>query len=79
MSPASPGAPALEQDTVPSAGSLRQTLRKLWQTAAVWTLAVVGVTAWWTQQDIARHRQDVLKAAEYRLDSLHGAVDLSFQ
>ncbi|MCH8181382.1 MAG: response regulator [Proteobacteria bacterium] len=79
MSLASPGASPLEPDTATANSSLRHTLRKLWQTAAVWTVAVACVTVWWAHRDISHHRQEALQAAEVRLDSLHGAIDLSFQ
>ena len=61
MSAASPGANASTADTEHLARGLRHTLRKLWQTAAVWTLVVAGATAWWAQHALEQHRQDELQ------------------
>ena len=79
MSAAFPGAPTRTAETERPALGLRQTLHKLWQTAAVWTLVVAGVTAWWAQHALEQHRQDVLRSSGRRLDNLQGAIELSFQ
>ncbi len=79
MSAAPPGAKARTADTERPAIGLRQTLRKLWQTAAVWTLVVAGATAWWAQHELGQQRQDALQASGRRLDNLQGAIELSFQ
>ena len=69
----------LTADTDAPASGLRQTLRRLWQTAVVWTLVVAGATAWWAQHELTQHRQEELQSAARRLDNLQGAIDLSFQ
>ena len=79
MSAASPGANTRTADTERPAIGLRHTLRKLWQTAAVWTLVVAGATAWWTQHTLEQQRQEDLQSSGRRLDNLQGAVELSFQ
>lgn len=80
MSAALPGAqtPRTTDTATPGSG-LRQTLRRLWQTAVVWTLLVAGATAWWAQHELTQHRQEALQSAARRLDNLQGAIDLSFQ
>ncbi|MBH1987051.1 MAG: response regulator [Burkholderiales bacterium] len=80
MSPAPPEHAAVEPDAFPTTlPILRQTLRRLWQSAAIWTLVVAAGTTWVAMQQIERHRADLLEASALRLDSLHGAMDISFQ
>ena len=79
MSPAPPGARTDSPPTAMSASNLRLTLRKVWQTAAAWTLLVAAATAWWTVQELDAQRVNTLEAANRRLDTLQGALDLSFK
>ena len=79
MSAPPPGASTRNADTPRHALGLRQTLRKLWQTAAVWAVAVTAATAWWTHQALQAHSEEGLLSAARRLDNLQGAIDLSLR
>ena len=79
MSAASPGATNRTSHTDTSASGLRSTLRRLWQTAAVWTLVAAAATAWWTQHALEQQRLDATQSATRRLENLQDAMALSFQ
>ena len=80
MSPAPPEHAAVDPDAFPTTlPVLRQTLRRLWQTAVIWSAVVAAGTAWVAVQQVERHRAELMEGAALRLDSLHDAVQISFQ
>ena len=79
MSDAFPEPVSAESAGSPFMSTLRQTLRRLWLGAAVWTVMVVGATTWFTMDAIDRHRDDSLQLARQRLDGVHNALNISFQ
>lgn len=91
MSLAPPTAPAPSPDTarhgtpnpathrLPSLTDLRQTLRRIWVTAALWTLTVAAVTAWGIAEQLEDRRREQFDLARQRLDTLHETLDLSFR
>ncbi len=66
-------------ERLPSLADLRQTLRRIWVAAALWTVAVTALTAWGIAEQIEDHRREQLGLARQRLDNLHEIIDLSFR
>jgi two-component system sensor histidine kinase/response regulator len=59
--------------------TIRYSPQRLWWTATIWTVLVVGCGTWLIDGEIEQHRLELLDTAQQRLDSLHGSLDLSFQ
>ncbi|WP_286743753.1 hypothetical protein, partial [Aquabacterium sp. UBA2148] len=82
--PPAPDAPPSPQPdgaatALPPLTALRQTLRRIWVVAAVWTVSVGGLTAWGIADQLEDQRREQLGLAQQRLDSLHETLDLSFR
>ena len=76
---AHPGAPSPAPHRLPSLTDLRQTLRRIWLAAALWTLAVAAVTAWGIAEQLKDRQREQFDLARQRLDTLHETLDLSFR
>src|SRR3989344_5467829 len=72
-------APSSAPHRLPSLTDLRQTLRRIWVTAALWTLAVAAVTAWGIADQLEDRRREQFDLARQRLDTLHERLDPSFR
>jgi PAS domain S-box-containing protein len=58
---------------------LRQTLRRLWLSAVLWTMLVASATAWVIHVQLEDRRQEALQSARQRIDTLQDTLGLNFQ
>ena len=52
---------------------------RLWRAALLWTVLVCGLGVWTVNHEITRHRLALLDGAQFRLDSLHNSLSVTFQ